>query len=219
MPRSARTGTASSPAARPSIRSFFVAAEPSYDFNWMRFRGAGLFASGDGDPYDDTEARLRRDLREPDLRRRRHQLLDPPDHPLRRRRPRGRRSTAATASSTRCAPRRSRASRTSTIPGTMLLGVGADFDLTPRAAPVGQRQPSLVPPAPRAAGAAQRGLDPPRHRLGPVGRGDLAAAGRPRTSSSALSARGAAAGQGLPRPVRQLRPATGAIIRSCSTRS
>ena len=41
------------------------------------------------------------------------------------------RSTAATASSTRCARPRSRASRTSTIPGTMLLGAGADFDLTP----------------------------------------------------------------------------------------
>jgi len=36
------------------IRSFFAAAEPSYDLNWIRVRGAALFASGDGDPYDDT---------------------------------------------------------------------------------------------------------------------------------------------------------------------
>jgi hypothetical protein len=36
------------------IRSFFAAAEPSYDMNWIRLRGAALFASGDGDPYDDT---------------------------------------------------------------------------------------------------------------------------------------------------------------------
>ena len=37
------------------IRSFFLAAEPSYDLNWIRFRGALLFASGDGEPYDDHE--------------------------------------------------------------------------------------------------------------------------------------------------------------------
>jgi hypothetical protein len=37
------------------IRAFFAAVEPSYDFNWIRVRASGLFASGDGDPYDDTE--------------------------------------------------------------------------------------------------------------------------------------------------------------------
>jgi hypothetical protein len=37
------------------VRSFFVAAEPSYDVNWMRFRGSFLFASGDGEPFDDHE--------------------------------------------------------------------------------------------------------------------------------------------------------------------
>jgi hypothetical protein len=41
---------------RPSkIRSFFLAAEPSLDFDWTRIRLSGLYASGDGDPYDDTE--------------------------------------------------------------------------------------------------------------------------------------------------------------------
>jgi hypothetical protein len=37
------------------IRSFFFAAEPSYDVDWIRVRGAFLFASGDGDPFDDRE--------------------------------------------------------------------------------------------------------------------------------------------------------------------
>ena len=37
------------------IRSFFVAAEPSYDVDWIRLRGAFLFASGDGDPFDNHE--------------------------------------------------------------------------------------------------------------------------------------------------------------------
>ncbi len=37
------------------IRAFFAAAEPSYDFNWIRVRGSLLYASGDGNPYDHTE--------------------------------------------------------------------------------------------------------------------------------------------------------------------
>ena len=37
------------------IRAFFAAAELSYDKDWMRFRLSGAWASGDGDPYDDRE--------------------------------------------------------------------------------------------------------------------------------------------------------------------
>ncbi len=37
------------------IRSFFLAAEPSIDFNWTRIRLSGLYASGDSNPYDNTE--------------------------------------------------------------------------------------------------------------------------------------------------------------------
>jgi hypothetical protein len=37
------------------ITSFFLAAEPSYDVDWMRFRGSFLFASGDGQPFDNRE--------------------------------------------------------------------------------------------------------------------------------------------------------------------
>ncbi len=41
---------------RPAdIRAFFAAAEASYDRDWARFRLSGAWASGDGDPYDDTE--------------------------------------------------------------------------------------------------------------------------------------------------------------------
>ena len=38
------------------IESFFAAAELSYDTDWMRFRLSGLYASGDSDPYDDVES-------------------------------------------------------------------------------------------------------------------------------------------------------------------
>lgn len=37
------------------IRAFFAAAEASYDRDWMRLRLSGLWASGDHDPYDDKE--------------------------------------------------------------------------------------------------------------------------------------------------------------------
>ncbi|MGV1684588.1 hypothetical protein [Sphingopyxis sp. NJF-3] len=38
-----------------NIRAGFGAAELSYDQDWMRFRLSGLYATGDGDPYNDTE--------------------------------------------------------------------------------------------------------------------------------------------------------------------
>lgn len=37
------------------IRAGFAAAEASYDVDWMRFRVSGLYASGDHDPFDDKE--------------------------------------------------------------------------------------------------------------------------------------------------------------------
>ena len=41
---------------RPAaIRAWFAAAEASYDRDWMRFRLSGLYASGDGNPKDNTE--------------------------------------------------------------------------------------------------------------------------------------------------------------------
>ncbi len=41
---------------RPAnINAQFAAVEASYDRNWMRLRLSGAYASGDSDPYDDTE--------------------------------------------------------------------------------------------------------------------------------------------------------------------
>ncbi|WP_188769569.1 hypothetical protein [Novosphingobium endophyticum] len=40
---------------KADIRAFFGAAELSYDKDWMRFRLSALYASGDGDPYDGKE--------------------------------------------------------------------------------------------------------------------------------------------------------------------
>jgi hypothetical protein len=42
--------------SRPAqIRAYFGAAELSYDKDWMRFRLSGLYASGDKHPYDNVE--------------------------------------------------------------------------------------------------------------------------------------------------------------------
>jgi len=38
------------------IQAFFGALEASYDVDFLRFRASGLFASGDGNPYNNTEA-------------------------------------------------------------------------------------------------------------------------------------------------------------------
>jgi hypothetical protein len=40
---------------KADIRAYFGAAEVSYDIDWMRFRLSGVYASGDHDPYDDKE--------------------------------------------------------------------------------------------------------------------------------------------------------------------
>ena len=37
------------------IRAWFAAIEPSVDFDWIRVRASALYASGDPDPYDDVE--------------------------------------------------------------------------------------------------------------------------------------------------------------------
>ncbi len=37
------------------ISAFFLAAEPSIDFNWTRIRLSGLYASGDSNPHDNVE--------------------------------------------------------------------------------------------------------------------------------------------------------------------
>ena len=37
------------------IRAWFIAAEPSIDFSWIRIRGSFMYASGDDDPFDDRE--------------------------------------------------------------------------------------------------------------------------------------------------------------------
>jgi hypothetical protein len=41
---------------KATIASYFFAAEPSIDIDYIRLRGAFLFGSGDGDPFNNTQA-------------------------------------------------------------------------------------------------------------------------------------------------------------------
>ena len=42
--------------SRPAdVRAWFAAIEPSYDIDWVRIRGAALWQSGDGNPYNNVE--------------------------------------------------------------------------------------------------------------------------------------------------------------------
>jgi hypothetical protein len=40
---------------KADIRAYFLAAEPSVDFDWVRVRLSGLYASGDSNPFDNRE--------------------------------------------------------------------------------------------------------------------------------------------------------------------
>jgi hypothetical protein len=113
------------------IRSFFAAAEPSIDFNWIRIRGSALFASGDNNPYDDTEHGFDAIFENP--------IFAGADTSY------WIRQTIPFAGGARAVGINGRNGILNSLrsskeqgqsnfanPGTMLLGVGADFDIAPR---------------------------------------------------------------------------------------
>ena len=113
------------------IRSFFAAAEPSYDMNWIRIRGAALYASGDGDPYDDTHGGFDAIFENP--------IFAGADtsYWIRQNIPfagGGRAIGLSGRNGILNSLRSSKEQGQSNFanPGTALVGVGADFDLTPR---------------------------------------------------------------------------------------
>ncbi len=112
------------------IRAFFAAVEPSYDFNWVRLRGAALFASGDDDPFDNVQRGFDAIFENP--------IFAGADTSY------WIRQTIPFAGGARAVSLNGRNGILNTLrsskeqgqsnfvnPGTMLLGVGADFDITP----------------------------------------------------------------------------------------
>ena len=186
------------------IRSFFLAAEPSYDLNWMRFRGAFLFASGDGEPFDDHEGGFDAIFENP--------IFAGADtsYWIRQTIPFAGGGRAVSINGRNGILNSLRSSKEQgqsnfNNPGTILHRRRRRFRPHARMAAERQPQPPLVPQDRGPAGAAQRRLDPPRHRLGRLGCGDLAPEDDPEPRLPGLGG-GAPARRRLPRPFLQLGP-------------
>lgn len=113
-----------------AIRAFFAAAEVSYDRDWARFRLSGAFASGDGDPFDDTETGFDAVFENPVF------AGADTSYWIRQAVPfagGGRQVFLNGRNGLLNSLRSSKEEGQSNFnnPGTMLLGVGGDFDLTP----------------------------------------------------------------------------------------
>jgi hypothetical protein len=113
-----------------TINALFAAAELSRDFDWIRVRGSALVASGDKDPYDDTETGFDAILENPQFAGADTSFWIRQGIPLI--------GGGGVALSGRNAVlpslRSSKDQGQSNFinPGLVLLGIGADFDLTPR---------------------------------------------------------------------------------------
>ncbi|MBA3053494.1 MAG: hypothetical protein FP826_00840 [Sphingomonadales bacterium] len=116
---------------RPAnVRAFMGAAELSLDRDWIRYRVSGLYASGDGDPYDDKESGFDAIFENP--------LFAGADtsYWIRQTIPfagGGRAIAVSGRNGLLNSLRSSKEEGQSNFnnPGTVLAGVGADFDLTP----------------------------------------------------------------------------------------
>ncbi len=117
---------------RPAdISAFFAAVEPSFDFNWTRIRFTGLYATGDEDPFDNTETGFDAIFENP--------LIAGADtsYWIRQSIPflGGSRAVSLTGrNSVLPALRSSKEQGQSNFnnPGILLLGAGADFDVLPQ---------------------------------------------------------------------------------------
>jgi hypothetical protein len=118
--------------SRPAnIRAYFLAAEPSIDTDWARFRVSALYASGDGNPYDDTEEGFDAIFENPVFAGADTSYWIRQTIPFAG----GGRAVAINGrngilNSLRSSKEQGQSNFNN--PGTMLLGAGADFDLTPK---------------------------------------------------------------------------------------
>lgn len=118
--------------SRPAnIRAFFFAAEPSIDINWARFRASALYASGDGNPYDDTEEGFDAIFENPVFAGADTSYWIRQTIPFAGGgRAIGINGRNGILNSLRSSKEQGQSNFNN--PGTMLLGAGADFDLTPK---------------------------------------------------------------------------------------
>lgn len=112
------------------VRSFFFAVEPSYDVDFIRLRGAFLYANGDGDPYNNVEGGFDAIFENP--------IFAGADtsYWIRQTIPFAGGGRAVSINGRNGILNSLRSSKEEgqsnfNNPGTVLIGVGADFDLTP----------------------------------------------------------------------------------------
>ena len=112
------------------IEAYFAAFEASYDHDWMRFRLSGLYATGDGDPYDNVESGFDAILENPVF------AGADTSYWIRQTIPFAGGGRAVSVNGRNGILNSLRSSKDEgqsnfTNPGTMLIGLGGDFDLTP----------------------------------------------------------------------------------------
>lgn len=116
---------------KANIRSYFLAAEASMDFNWVRARLSGLYASGDSKPFDNKETGFDAIFENP--------IFAGADtsYWIRQTIPFagggrviGINGRNGILNSLRSSKEQGQSNFNN--PGTMLLGAGADFDITPK---------------------------------------------------------------------------------------
>ena len=113
------------------IQAWFAAFEPSYDFDWIRIRGSALYASGDSKPRDNRETGFDAIVENPQF------AGADTSYWIRQSIPfigggqaislNGRNGVLVDLRSSK-----DEGQSNFNNPGTILLGTGADFDLTPR---------------------------------------------------------------------------------------
>lgn len=114
-----------------NIKAFMAAAELSYDIDWTRIRLSGLWASGDKDPYDQTEGGFDAIFENPQF------AGADTSYWIRQTIPFAGGGRAISVNGRNGILNSLRSSKEQgqsnfTNPGTILLGVGTDFDLTPQ---------------------------------------------------------------------------------------
>ncbi|WGM40736.1 hypothetical protein [Caulobacter sp. NIBR1757] len=113
------------------IRAWFAALEPSIDFDWVRLRGSFLYASGDDDPYDNVEKGFDAIFENPQFAGADTSYWIRQSIPFAG----GGRAVGVNGrngilNSLRSSKEEGQSNFNN--PGTMLVGLGADFDVTPQ---------------------------------------------------------------------------------------
>ena len=113
------------------IEGYFAAIEPSYDIDWIRIRGAALFSSGDGNPFDNVQRGFDTIFENPIFAGADTSYWIRQTIPFAG----GGRAVSINGRNGILADLRSSKEQGQSNfvnPGTILLGAGADFDLTPQ---------------------------------------------------------------------------------------